>query len=128
MPLKIICSNCHKELISKFLKKGDSIYCKHCNNETLIDDKAVNVSEEDADKIIEEERIIEETPSENQRYEYKFIELKIEHNFFSNNLPGDYTKIIESHAKDGWRFIQLFPIEFSGYHPSAFQLVFEKEL
>ena len=128
MPLKIICSNCGEVLISKYLRKGDSIFCQKCDKDTFIDDRAVQISDEEADAILLEEKKTEELPGENQRFEYKFVEVEIDHGFFSNNLPGDYTKIIDDHAKEGWRFVQIFPIEFSGYHPSSFQIVFEREL
>lgn len=44
-------------------------------------------------------------------FEYKFIQIKSK-GFFTFGLNQDYHQIIRDHAKLGWRFCQIVPIEW----------------
>jgi hypothetical protein len=47
---------------------------------------------------------------------------------FTSKPNQDYKKVIALHAKDGWRFVQIFAPATSGYgSASYFELIFEKE-
>ncbi|ALC89154.1 hypothetical protein AM500_04625 [Bacillus sp. FJAT-18017] len=60
-------------------------------------------------------------------YEYKFVKVKLSR---WNNAPKEnYHEIIASHAKDGWRFVQLFaPVTSGNGYSSFFEIIFEKSL
>lgn len=60
-------------------------------------------------------------------YEYKFVQVKLSR---WNNAPiEDYHEMIEEHAKDGWRFVQVFaPVTSGTGYSSFFELIFEKTL
>ena len=57
--------------------------------------------------------------------EYKFV--KLEPSFFSGNFKGDYREIINEHAREGWRLVQIFApgIGVAG-KASYFEIIFEK--
>ncbi len=58
-------------------------------------------------------------------YEYKFVKLK--RTFLASTPKGDYRGIIAQHAKEGWRFVQIFAPATAGYGSAAyFELIFEK--
>ncbi|MED3625082.1 DUF4177 domain-containing protein [Neobacillus thermocopriae] len=60
-------------------------------------------------------------------YEYKFV--KIELKKLSGKPKEDYQEVIKNHAKEGWRFIQIFSPDFitSGVAVgSNFELIFER--
>ncbi len=60
-------------------------------------------------------------------YEYKFV--KIQLTLFSSKPKEDYQYIIQNHAKDGWRFVQIFAPATKGYGSAAyFELIFEKSV
>ena len=50
-----------------------------------------------------------------KRYEYKFV--KVGATFWLNTPKEDLQKTIDEHAKDGWRFVQIF-------HPGLIPMVF----
>ncbi|WHY87195.1 DUF4177 domain-containing protein [Neobacillus novalis] len=56
-------------------------------------------------------------------FEYKLVKVKLSR---WNNMPKeDYHEIIANHAKDGWRFVQLFAPATSGYgSASYFEIIF----
>ncbi|MGJ9385559.1 DUF4177 domain-containing protein [Salipaludibacillus sp. CF4.18] len=58
-------------------------------------------------------------------YEYKFVKVDL-----SNwNGKEDYQNIIVNHAKDGWRFVQIFAPATKGYgSASYFEIIFERSL
>ncbi|MCL4165385.1 UNVERIFIED_CONTAM: hypothetical protein GTU68_021196 [Idotea baltica] len=59
-------------------------------------------------------------------FEYKFV--KIDLSYFSSKPKEDYQKVIEEHALEGWRFVQIFAPSTSSYgSASYFKLIFEKE-
>ncbi len=59
--------------------------------------------------------------------EYKFVPLKTT-GFFRIRPKEDYQKIIQQHAQEGWRLVQIFPscINAEG-SPRAYELIFERE-
>ncbi len=58
-------------------------------------------------------------------YEYKFV--KIQLSTFTSKPKEDYQYIIQNHAKDGWRFVQVFAPATKGYGSAAyFELIFER--
>ena len=60
-------------------------------------------------------------------YEYKFIKLHIE-GTFKPHSEEDYAKIVEEHARNGWRLHQLFapPIGIQGLAPYI-EIILERE-
>ena len=57
--------------------------------------------------------------------EYKFVKLEIE--FFSLRPKEDYKEIINEHARDGWRLVQIFAPTTRGFGEAAyFEIIFEK--
>lgn len=62
-------------------------------------------------------------------YEYKFI--KIEFKKLSGKPNEDYREVIKNHAKQGWRFVQIFSPDFatSGVAVgSYYDLIFERPI
>lgn len=60
-------------------------------------------------------------------YNYKFV--KIETKFFGSEAKEDYREIIEKHAEDGWRFVQIFAPGTAGYgNPGYYEIIFEREI
>ena len=60
---------------------------------------------------------------------YNFVKIEL-HWGLTRLKPGeDYQEIIQEHAKDGWRFVQIFTtlISSSG-HPEYLDLIFEKKI
>ena len=61
-------------------------------------------------------------------YEYKFVKIEVTGHFPPKKPSEDYHKIIEEHASDGWRLIQVFaPVIAAGPFAAYFELIFEKE-
>ena len=58
-------------------------------------------------------------------YEYKFVRIDVS---FWQKPQGDHQKVIEEHAREGWRFVQIFApgIAASG-NVKYFELIFERE-
>jgi len=60
-------------------------------------------------------------------YEYKYVKISLG-GIFTSKPNQDYKQVIALHAKDGWRFVQIFAPATSGYgSASYFELIFEKE-
>ncbi|WP_078431439.1 DUF4177 domain-containing protein [Metabacillus halosaccharovorans] len=60
-------------------------------------------------------------------YEYKFV--KVDLSNWNRKPKEDYQDIILNHAKDGWRFVQIFAPATAGYgSASYFEIIFEKPL
>jgi len=62
-------------------------------------------------------------------FEYKFA--KIEFKKISGKSNEDYREVINSHAEQGWRFIQIFSPDFatSGVAVgSYYELIFERPI
>ncbi|REK75679.1 DUF4177 domain-containing protein [Paenibacillus paeoniae] len=58
-------------------------------------------------------------------YEYKFV--KVDLSNWNSKPKEDYQEIIADHAKDGWRFVQIFApaIKGTGF-ATYFEIIFEK--
>ncbi|ARK32496.1 DUF4177 domain-containing protein [Halalkalibacter krulwichiae] len=58
-------------------------------------------------------------------YEYKFV--KIDLTTWASKPKEDYHEVIAEHAREGWRFIQIFAPATSGYgSASYFEIIFER--
>lgn len=56
-------------------------------------------------------------------YEYKFVETSLG-GLFS---PSTYKETINSHAADGWKLVQVLPLEYNGYgKPKSYEIIFER--
>lgn len=56
-------------------------------------------------------------------YQYKYEKATLG-NFFT---VANYHKIIDNHAKEGWRLVQVLPVEYNGHgKPKDFEIIFEK--
>lgn len=57
------------------------------------------------------------------KYEYKFVTVK-------QNIWGspkeNYKKIIEEHAKEGWRFVQIIGGHYESSLGSRLEIIFER--
>lgn len=59
-------------------------------------------------------------------YEYKFVKIELK---LWGKPKKDYREIIRAHAKEGWRFKQIFAPATSGYgSASYFEIIFEKPI
>lgn len=60
-------------------------------------------------------------------YEYKSVELDRK-GLFGTEL-GDYNEIINKHAKEGWRLVQILPIRYSSHGvPLELEIIFERKV
>jgi len=58
-------------------------------------------------------------------FEYKFVRIDVS---FWQKPQEDYQKVIEEHAKESWRFVQVFaPGLSSAGNVKYFDLIFERE-
>lgn len=57
-------------------------------------------------------------------YQYKFIKLLIGDFIDDDNRH----QIINQEAQEGWRFVQVYPIEYGGGEPISYEMVFERKL
>jgi len=59
-------------------------------------------------------------------YKYKFV--KIEFKKISSKPTEDYREVIKNHAKEGWRFIQIFTPNFTSAPGMGtyYELIFER--
>ncbi len=64
-------------------------------------------------------------------YEYKFVKVDLTGTWISARRPRvDHHRIIEGHAKEGWRLVQIFAPAvsvISGGTPDYFEIIFERE-
>ena len=65
-------------------------------------------------------------------YEYKVVELgfkKLGLKVIASSELEDYKEIINEHAEEGWRLIQILPVKFgnAGY-PTKFEIIFERKI
>lgn len=59
-------------------------------------------------------------------FDYKFVSIKTR-GVFSLNFENDYKDIIQENAREGWRFLQLVPVEYSSYGlPKQVEVVMER--
>jgi hypothetical protein len=64
-------------------------------------------------------------------YKYEFVRVELKFGFWSGGLKPreDYQEIINTYAKNGWRFKQIFaPASSIQGTSSYFELIFEKEI
>ncbi|MGE7631807.1 DUF4177 domain-containing protein [Bacillus paramycoides] len=62
-------------------------------------------------------------------FRYKFVKIELTWGFTRSKPTEDYQKIIQEHARDGWRFVQIFaPAIGSSGQPEYFELIFEKKI
>lgn len=60
-------------------------------------------------------------------YEYKFVQISLKAGFKGRRPLGNYHQIIEEHAREGWRLVQVFAPAISGYGAAEYyELIFEK--
>lgn len=64
-------------------------------------------------------------------YEYKFVKIDLEGFWISTKKPKtDHHRLIEEHAKERWRLVQIFAPAVSvmgGGIPEYFEIIFERE-
>lgn len=61
-------------------------------------------------------------------YEYKFVKIELKSSLMTSKPKEDYQTIITEHAKEGWRFVQIFAPSTVGYGSAAyFELIFERK-
>ena len=59
-------------------------------------------------------------------YEYKFVKLELS-GFWTVKTEMDHHAVIEQHATDGWRLVQIFAPAIAGYGQATyFELIFER--
>ena len=59
-------------------------------------------------------------------YDYKFVRLELS-GFWNVKPEMDHHAVIEAHAADGWRLIQIFAPATAGYgHATHYELIFER--
>lgn len=62
-------------------------------------------------------------------YKYEFVKIELKSGFVRAKPKEDYHETINSYAKNGWKFKQIFAPATSGYGSSSyFELIFEKEI
>lgn len=63
-------------------------------------------------------------------YEYKFVKIETKVHAFKGVTPKeDYHQVIDQHARDGWRLVQIFAPPIKGYGMADFyELIFEREI
>lgn len=58
-------------------------------------------------------------------YEYKYVECTLG-GFFTD---ANHHEIIDEHAKEGWRLIQVLPLYYNSQgRPTAYEIIFERKL
>ncbi|EOQ05824.1 hypothetical protein IKC_01157 [Bacillus cereus VD184] len=64
-----------------------------------------------------------------QMFEYKFVKVELHWGFTRSKPAEDYQEIIQEHARNGWRFVQIVaPTIGSSGQPEYFDLIFEKKI
>lgn len=62
-------------------------------------------------------------------YEYKYVDVILESIGLFSKKKSNYREIIDEHAKEGWRFVQLVPKSYNmDGRPWEFEVIFEKEI
>jgi hypothetical protein len=63
-------------------------------------------------------------------FEYKFVRIELASYRLQKKPAEDYQKIINQHAKEGWRLVQVFvaPSENAIGYPSYYEIIFEKNI
>ncbi len=64
-----------------------------------------------------------------QRYEYKFIRMGEGWLSARCKVIGQYQKVVQDHARDGWRLVQVFAPGMGAYGAAKyFEIILEREL
>jgi len=59
-------------------------------------------------------------------FEYKFVRIKL--SYWRKRPRENHRRIIEEHAAEGWRLVQIFSPSVGGYGLATyFELIFEKK-
>ncbi len=59
---------------------------------------------------------------------YKFITIDLDRGFWMRKPSRDYHAIIEEHAKQGWRLVQIFAPPVYGYgRACSYELIFARD-
>lgn len=62
-----------------------------------------------------------------QRYEYKFVRLGEGWLTVRRDAKDGYRQVVEEHARDGWRLVQIFAPGIGGYGAAKYyELVLER--
>ncbi|PFJ17729.1 hypothetical protein COD67_02855 [Bacillus cereus] len=62
-------------------------------------------------------------------YECKFVKVELAWGFTCLKSTEDCQEIIQEHARDGWRFVQIFtPAIGNSSQPEYFELIFKKKI
>ena len=65
----------------------------------------------------------------NRRYEYKFVRLGEGWLGARKSAIQDYPRVIEEHAREGWRLVQIFAPSMGLYGVSKYvEIVLEREV
>jgi len=60
-------------------------------------------------------------------FEYKFVKIALDRGFLVRKPSQDYHAIIQDHARQGWRLVQIFAPAVHGYGKAVFyELIFER--
>ena len=63
-----------------------------------------------------------------QRYEYKFVRLGEGIMGVKRSAKQQYQQVINEHASEGWRLVQIFAPPIAGYGSAKyFEIIFERE-
>ena len=67
-----------------------------------------------------------------QVFEYKFVRVELRQHWnwlaVENRPTEDYHRIIQEHADQGWRLVEIFAPAIEGYGRAPFfELIFERE-
>ncbi|MCQ4922472.1 DUF4177 domain-containing protein [Tissierella carlieri] len=58
-------------------------------------------------------------------YEYKYVKATLGGLFIAAN----HHEIIDKYSKEGWRLVQVLPIEYNGHgKPTDFEIIFERSI
>ena len=58
-------------------------------------------------------------------YQYKYVNATLG-GFFTE---ANHHEIIDQHAKEGWRLVQVLPVEYNGHgRPTGFEIIFERKI
>ena len=61
------------------------------------------------------------------RYEYKFVKVELKSGWHVDKPTADYHAIVEEHAREGWRLVQLFAPGTTGTGwATYFEIIFER--
>jgi hypothetical protein len=64
-----------------------------------------------------------------QKYEYKFVRIGEGWLSAKSRAIGEYQQIIQDHAREGWRLIQVFAPGMGGYGAAKYlEIILEREM